>query len=132
MVTLTFFDQTKSTLSEKDFLPTVISTLKKHGITDNVEVELRIVGNQAMQRLNRTHRHKDYATDVLSFPVWPNLDTIKARVNTETILLGSVVICLPVAQRDATLENESLQEKLSFLTEHSLLHLMGFHHEGDE
>jgi probable rRNA maturation factor len=132
MVTITFSNQTDAQLAEADFLPTIISTLKNHGITDNVEVELRIVGNQAMRTLNRDHRHKDYATDVLSFPVWPNLDTIKARVSTEKILLGSIVICLPVAIRDAATENESLEEKLSFLTEHSLLHLMGFHHEGDE
>jgi probable rRNA maturation factor len=131
MITVHFRNTTKTHLPAEPFLATVGKVLKKYGITDNVEVELKIVGQTKMRQLNSTYRHKDYATDVLSFPIWPNLKTITERLQDSVINLGSIVICLPVAIRDAQHGDETLDQKLHFLIEHSLLHLMGFHHEGD-
>lgn len=130
MITVHYTNTTRSQLNPQPYVTAIQSFLPKYGITDNVEVELRIIGAAQMRRLNREHRHKDYATDVLSFPVWPNLETIKEQPGQ--ILLGSVVVCLPVATAEAKKDYETLEEKIRFLVEHSLLHLMGFHHEGDE
>jgi probable rRNA maturation factor len=130
MIEVLYNNKTRTPFTLDEFLPTITSALKKHGITDNVVLELNIVGSQTMRRLNNDFRHKDYATDVLSFPIWPNLETIKAQNGVTS--LGSIVVCLPVAIRDAAKENETLLEKINFLIDHSLLHLMGFHHEGDE
>ncbi len=132
MIDITFTNQTQTKLPTGRFLTIIRQVLKKHGITDNVVVELKIVGSQHMQTLNRSFRHKDYATDVLSFPIWPTLTEIKKQSAAGQVLIGSVVICLPVAERDARNEHQPLLEKIDFLIEHSLLHLMGFHHEGDE
>lgn len=129
MIKIEFTNQTKSRIESKRYFDLIHRFLLKYGITDNVEVELRIVGSQSMRRLNREYRHKDYATDVLSFPIWPDLDTIKQQ--SGQILLGSIVICMPVAVRDAKRENQSIEQKIAFLIEHSLLHLLGFHHKGD-
>lgn len=130
MIEVLYKNKTRTPFELHTFMPTIKSALKKHGITDNVVLELNIVGSQAMRRLNNTYRHKDYATDVLSFPIWPNLEVIKSQ--TGVISLGSIVVCLPTAIRDAAKENETLLDKMNFLIDHSLLHLMGFHHEGDE
>lgn len=130
MITVHYKNQTRQTIDPAPYIQTIRNFLPKYGITDNVEVELRIVGAAAMRRLNREYRAKDYATDVLSFPIWHDLTAIQAQAGQT--LLGSVVICWPVAVRDAKRENQSTQEKVAFLVEHSLLHLMGFHHEGDE
>lgn len=130
MITVHFTNSTRTHFSKDLFIPTVTTVLKKHGITDNVVLELSIVGASAMRRLNNTYRHKDYATDVLSFPIWHDLATILRQQGV--ISLGSIVICLPTAIRDARKDGQLLQEKMNFLIEHSLLHLMGFHHEGDE
>lgn len=130
MITIDYHNQTRTQLPTEAFFQTIQTVLPKYGITDNVEVELRIIGSQLMRRLNREHRHKDYATDVLSFPIWPDLATIKSQSGQR--LLGAIVVCLPVATRDAKQENKTLEDHVCFLIEHSLLHLMGFHHEGDE
>lgn len=129
MATIRFRNHTKSGLLAETFEPTIRTVLSKYGITDNVEVELNIVGTARMRQLNREFRSKDYATDVLSFPIWPDLQTIKQQQGQ--VLLGSIVVCLPVAARDAQNEHQTTEEKIAFLIEHSLLHLMGFHHEGD-
>lgn len=130
MITIDYHNATKTTLPHETFFQTIRQVLKKYGVTDNVELELRIIGARKMRHLNATYRSKDYATDVLSFPVWPNLETIKSQPGH--ISLGSIVVCLPVAIRDAKKENQDPVEKINFLIDHSLLHLMGFHHEGDE
>lgn len=130
MITVHYTNATKTVLPQDEYIQTIRQVLKKYGITDNVELELKIIGSQKMRNLNRNYRHKDYATDVLSFPIWPNLETIKSQPGF--ISIGSVVVCLPVAIRDAKKEGETRDEKINFLIEHSLLHLMGFHHEGDE
>lgn len=129
MVTTYLQNKTRSAFDFSFLEQTVARVLSKYGITDNVDIELQIVGSARMRRLNREHRKKDYPTDVLSFPIWPDLPAIKAQRGK--ILLGSIVVCLPVAVRDAKEENISLNEKLDFLVDHSLLHLMGFHHDGD-
>lgn len=129
MVTTRLINKTRSTEDYSFLLQTVSEVLSKHKITDNVEVELQIVGKVYMRRLNLDHRRKNYATDVLSFPIWSNLSTIKKQPGQ--ILLGSIIICLPIALRDSQKEGVSLHERLNFLVKHSLLHLMGFHHDGD-
>lgn len=133
MINIHYTNRTKTALPKEAFFDTIRTTLKNHGITDNVDVELRVIGKAAMQKLNRTYRHKDYATDVLSFPVWHNLEVINEQLKSESqVLLGSVVVCLPVAERDAKQEGKETVSHIQFLIDHSLLHLMGFHHEGDE
>ncbi len=122
-ITINYSNTTRTQLPKATYFSTIRSVLKKYGITANVEIELRIVGQQQMRKLNSTFRHQDYATDVLSFPIWPNLATIRQRSQTDPILIGSIVVCLPIAQRQ--------NQEINFLIEHSLLHLMGFHHEGD-
>ena len=130
MITIHYTNTTKASIDPKEYLQTIRTFLPKYGIIDNVEVELRIIGAIKMRQLNNQYRHKDYATDVLSFPIWPNLETIKQQPGH--ISLGSIVVCLPTAIADAKKEQQPVNEKISFLIEHSLLHLMGFHHEGDE
>lgn len=132
MVNIHYTNKTKTVLPQEAFFVSIKDSLKKHGITDNVDVELQIVGEVTMRKLNKQYRHKDYATDVLSFPVWPYLAAIKKQGQNQPVLLGSIVVCLPVALRDATSEEQELVTHIQFLIDHSVQHLLGFHHEGDE
>jgi probable rRNA maturation factor len=120
MINIIFTNQTRANIRGEDFFTTINDALKKQGITDKVEVELCIVGKTTMRRLNREYRGKDYAADVLSFPIWPNLATIKKQITTVPVSLGSIVVCPDAAN-----------EAMNFLIEHSIQHLLGFHHQGD-
>ena len=131
MTDVTYRNFTLTDLPTKPLFDTIKQSLKKSGITDNVEIELQIVGRWRIKRLNREFRGKDYATDVLSFPIWPDLATIKQHRTNGKLLLGSVVVCLPVAIKEAKADQCSILDKITFLIDHSVLHLLGFHHEGD-
>lgn len=67
-----------------------------------------------MQTLNRVHRGKDYATDILSFELEKNA--------------GEIFICKSAAAKKAGLFDRTLENYLAFLFIHGLCHLKGMHH----
>jgi probable rRNA maturation factor len=86
------------------------------------EVELTLVDDEAMQTLNWQYRRIDRPTDVLSFPLEPVFGAP----------LGSIVISMETAKAQADRYGHTLQEEVTLLFLHGLLHLLGFDHECDE
>ena len=84
-----------------------------------------------MRTLNRAYRNKDYATDVLSFPVF-GTTTPSAGGNAEAMFLGDIVIATGVAQRQAEEAGHPVSTELKVLALHGLLHLLGYDHETDD
>jgi probable rRNA maturation factor len=79
-----------------------------------------ITNDEELRRLNRQFRKKDYATDVLSFPV---LD----RDN----VLGEIAISFDAAKKQAAEHHHAVGEELAVLMLHGVLHLLGMDHETD-
>ena len=82
-------------------------------------VDVTLVTDEEIAALNREYRHKNYATDVLSFPA------------DEPGQLGDIVIALGVARRQARFARHSLSIEFRVLALHGLLHLLGYDHERD-
>ena len=100
--------------------------LALHQRTADSELTIRLVDAEEGQELNRTYRHKDYATNVLSFP---------AEVPDGLLdipLLGVLVICVPVVEREAREQNKTLEAHWAHLVIHGCLHLLGYDHIDDE
>ncbi len=95
-------------------------------------VTVAVVSDSRVRRLNRTFRHTDRATDVLSFPSG-ELDRgpRRARLRGGVPDLGDIVIAAGVARRQAGAAGHSLQTELRVLALHGLLHLLGYDHERD-
>ena len=85
-------------------------------------VELLIVDDETIRALNSAHRGKDAPTDVLSFPL---------EAGFANGLLGSVVISIDTASRQAAQNAIDLEQELQILFLHGLLHLLGYDHETD-
>ena len=75
-----------------------------------------------MRTLNRTYRQRDYATDVLAFPMQDGLQSPLAFV-------GDVVICIPVALAQAPRFGNTADKEILRLLIHGTLHLLGYDHE---
>jgi probable rRNA maturation factor len=86
-------------------------------------LSLTLVNDAAIRELNREHRGKDKATDVLSFSLVENGSASAER------LLGDVVISVETARRQASEYDASLQDELYRLLIHGILHVMGHDHE---
>lgn len=93
-----------------------------------VGLSLRMVSEDEICQLNKTYRNKDVPTDVLSFPIYDGLVDSKMAVR-DILELGDLVICMNVAKAKAEAHEKSLQEEVSFLVVHGLLHLLGYDHE---
>ncbi|CAN1485039.1 COG0319 Predicted metal-dependent hydrolase [Methylophilaceae bacterium] len=90
----------------------------KATINVDTEVTIRLVDEEEGRHLNKTYRGKDYATNVLTFPL------------TEAPhLIGDIVICSSVVKSEAVGQNKPLEAHYAHLTVHGLLHLQGYDHE---
>lgn len=131
MIQLNFENQMPSfNATSKLFLPylkrgvQVLSQQKKFKKSfEQGVIELILVDDKAIQKLNREHRGKDKSTDVLSFSyfgqeVFPENDTV-----------GEIVISLPKAKKQAKEHNKTVNQELQFLFVHGFLHLFGYDHE---
>lgn len=93
-------------------------------------LSLTLVDDAAIRRLNREHRGKDKATDVLSFPMHASHDQVSEADTAEAEkLLGDVVISVDTARRQASEYDASLQDELYRLLIHGVLHALGHDHE---
>jgi probable rRNA maturation factor len=90
----------------------------------NAEVTLRVVDIEEGQFLNKEWRNKDYATNVLSFPVG---DTIEQAPD----LLGDIVICAPIVEKEAKEQGKEVEAHWAHLIIHGILHLQGYDHESE-
>ncbi|KAF1009573.1 MAG: Endoribonuclease YbeY [Luteibacter sp.] len=88
------------------------------------EVSIRIVEADEGQALNLQYRGRDYATNVLSFPV-------DLPPGVDLPLLGDLVICAPVVTREAAEQGKKAADHWAHLTIHGTLHLLGFDHIED-
>lgn len=102
-------------------------------------VDVSLVNKDEMQRINRETREVDAPTDVLSFP---QLDIRPGQALSEVVepyelingrvLLGDVVLCYPIALRQAVDEDRPYEWPVALLTIHSILHLLGYDHAEPE
>ena len=87
----------------------------------NSEITLRIVDEDEGRALNNDYRGKDYATNVLTFPLLE-----------EPIIMADIVICAPVVAKEAKEQNKTLEAHFAHLVIHGVLHAHGYDHEVPE
>jgi len=103
-------------------LKRVAQVLLRLARREDAELSVVLIGNAEMQRLNARFRHKDYPTDVLSFPAANNLPT-------EARLLGDVIISVDKAAAQAKEQRRTFDQEMVTLLIHGIVHLLGYDHE---
>lgn len=93
----------------------------KAALAQDAEITVRFVDEDEGRTLNQEFRQKDYATNVLSFPY-----------ATDPLVVGDLVLCWPVVQREAQEQGKGLEAHAAHLIVHGTLHLQGWDHEIDE
>ncbi len=107
-------------VSEANSLPNASQFRKwaKAALRVDTKATIRIVDEDEGRALNLAYRGKDYATNVLTFPL-----------AEEPHLIGDIVICAPIVRREAATQAKQLTAHYAHLTVHSMLHLHGYDHE---
>lgn len=93
----------------------------RHALALDAEITVRIVDEAEGRQLNRDYRHKDYATNVLTFDY-----------AQEPVVTADLVLCAPVVAREAAEQNKTLAEHYAHLLVHAALHAQGWDHETSE
>ncbi|MRG95296.1 rRNA maturation RNase YbeY [Polyangium spumosum] len=102
-----------------------------------VELSIALVDDQVIHELNRSYRHKDKPTDVLSFPLherpagWKPKGAKGAEIGAgwpHEGQLGDVILSIDTARRQAAEQGRTLLAELTMLLAHGLLHLVGYDH----
>ena len=102
------------------------------------EVTVRLVDEAEMVELNQAYRGKTGSTNVLSFAVddefdFPEIPDSDGQSSDEILpqLLGDIVICHAVVEREAQQQNKSLLAHYAHMVTHGILHLHGYDHLDD-
>lgn len=99
----------------KEYFLRINSLFIEYFSLPNYEIELVVMDEEKIRKLNFEYRGKDCSTDVLSFPLNP--------IEGE-LILGSIYFCYPVIKKN----NENLLYEFCFLLIHSYLHLLNYEH----
>ncbi len=109
-------DKHRAALPRHKLIRWIRNTLEVDG-----EITVRIVDADEGQALNREYRHKDYATNVLTFDY-----------TQEPVVSADLVLCAPVIQKEAREQKKTLQAHYAHMIVHGTLHAQGWDHELDE
>jgi len=87
-------------------------------------LSIRLVDESESAQLNGDYRHKQGSTNILSFPVPPEMDSLPD--------LGDLAICTQVVLREAQDQSKNSDAHWAHLTVHGVLHLRGYDHEVED
>ena len=99
------------------------------GVKKNYEVDVSLVDEEEIHRINREYRKVDRVTDVISFAFEDDDSALGTIVGDEVPrMLGEIFICVPRALEQAKEIGNTPERELCFLFVHGLLHLLGYDH----
>lgn len=95
------------------------------------EISIVLADDSRVRDLNLTHRDRDSATDVLSFPSMTPAQLAAGgdSAPTSPVLLGDIVLAFETVQKAARDQGKTLHAHVSHLVIHGVLHLLGFDHD---
>ncbi|MDO8620702.1 MAG: rRNA maturation RNase YbeY [Candidatus Levybacteria bacterium] len=120
------FVESRYKVNRRKIKEAVNKVLGKQEITGPVEVSVAIVGDRKMRTLSRKYKNEDKTRNVLSFSLMEGEST---RIPDDILRLGDIIISYPVVIKEASKEEMLVDDKVSQLVEHGLMHLLGINHE---
>lgn len=118
---------------EQEYLAVLNLALQLLDVKCSPIISVALVDDEAIQTINRTYRHIDRPTDVISFAFLddePNRNEILA--SDKEVVLGDIYISIDRALEQAKTYGHSEKREFLFLFVHGLLHLLGYDHTQKE
>ena len=109
----------------KDKLQSIVSLIfTEEGLVDS-EINLRILDDEEMKKLNYKFRNKNLATNVLSF----QSDDISIK---HTKNIGDIAISSEYVEREAVEEGKFFEDHMIHMLAHGVYHILGYDHQNEE
>jgi probable rRNA maturation factor len=119
--------QYEDTRLEQTVTPEMLERWVQASLLGPAELTIRFVDAAEGQQLNRDFRHKDYATNVLTFAYNEG-----AELDDDEPTSADIVLCTDVLVKEAEDQGKTVEEHAAHLVVHGVLHAQGFEHEHDE
>ena len=101
-------------------------------ISENFYFTLHSLDENESKDLNKKTFNKNTATDVLSFPLYNNINMINELNENMSEDMGDMFICRNVIKKNAKIYEKELVEELQYIVIHGLLHLIGYSHKKND
>lgn len=106
-----------------------LSEFPETNLMNDIEVSLTLANDIEVQAYNNKYRQKNKPTNVLSFPITPDL--LSQKNFPPYTHLGDIVFALETIEKEAADMNKSFIDHFTHLLVHSTLHLLGVNHKSD-
>ncbi len=124
-VSVPIFIESRYRVNRKRITSSVEKVLTEQGVATPTEVSIAIIGSRKMRFLNKKYRNIDKSTNVLSFAQNDGYATV---FPPDKQYLGDIVIAYPKVIEECSVQNMLVDDWISELVEHSVMHLLGSHH----
>ena len=109
----------------KDKLQSIVSLIfREEGLVDS-EINLRILDDEEMKKLNHKFRNKNLTTNVLSF----QSDDISIK---HTKNIGDIAISSEYVEREAVEEGKFFEDHMIHMLAHGVYHILGYDHQNEQ
>ena len=138
------FDEFANVVSDGQVLGAVTAALESESCDPDTHVSVVIADDDVVRELNRQHRGLDENTDVLSFSFThegefygeeersapgADFDFVLPPSENDDTSLGEIIISYPQTLRQAEQAGRPVEQELTVLLVHAVLHLLGYDHE---
>ena len=109
----------------EDKLQSIVSLIfRDEGLVDS-EINLRIMDDEEIKKLNHKFRNKNLTTNVLSF----QSDDISIK---HTKNIGDIAISSEYVEREAVEEGKFFEDHMIHMLAHGVYHILGYDHQNEE
>jgi probable rRNA maturation factor len=101
-------------------------------ISKNFHFTVHSLNESESKKLNQKTFNKNKPTDVLSFPLYNDIEAINQLDESMHEDMGDMFICRNVIKKNAEIYDKDFVEELQYIVIHGLLHLIGYSHEKND
>ena len=101
-------------------------------ISRNFHFTVHSLNESESKKLNQKTFNKNKPTDVLSFPLYNDIEAINQLDESMHEDMGDMFICRKVIKKNAEIYDKDFVEELQYIVIHGLLHLIGYSHEKND
>jgi probable rRNA maturation factor len=105
---------------------------KKFSISEYFYFTVHSINENESKKMNKKTFNKNFSTDVLSFPLYNNIDLINNLDKNMSEDMGDMFVCRNVIKKNAKIYNKDFAEELQYIVIHGLLHLIGYSHKKND
>ena len=105
---------------------------KKFNISKYFYFTVHSINENESKKMNKKTFNKNFPTDVLSFPLYNNIDLINNLDKNMSEDMGDMFVCRNIIKKNAKIYNKDFAEELQYIVIHGLLHLIGYSHKKND